>query len=379
MARAGLSWLHARRVRAPREHQRRPAPEAGDTGISGDCRQVSSLAVAEERSKAAGPAPRGPTGEETPRPAATVMVVRDVVGASLEVLLVRRSLRAAFVGGAYVFPGGVVDPGDAGPRAERLSCGRSDADASAVLGVGSGGLSYWIAAIRECFEEAGLLLACGVSGEPVVLSTPAAAARFARHRALLNARQETFLDICEVEGLRLLAGELAYFAHWITPEGSSRRYDTRFFVAAAPPGQAPAHDARETVAHLWVRPAEALERHRSGEIDLVLPTIRNLQAIAAFATTAELLDAASSQREVAAVLPRVVVDGGVARLLVPGDPGCSYPAELAGGAVGTGSSPTGFREGEGDVGTAIRLASFGPSAPCDARGGAGAPGPRSHG
>jgi 8-oxo-dGTP pyrophosphatase MutT (NUDIX family) len=250
------------------------------------------------------------------------MVVRDgsdASGGPLEVLMVRRSPHTEFVGGAHVFPGGAVDPRDRGRRAERLCCGRSDADASRILGIGSGGLAYWVAAIRECFEEAGLLLACGESGAPLSLADHDIASRFARYRAGLHARAQTFLDICEAEGLRLLAGRLSYFAHWITPQGSSRRYDTRFFVTAAPGGQSPSHDGQETVAHLWVRPAKALELHRSGKIDLVLPTIRNLQAIGAFATTAELLDAAASARDVPTVLPRAVDSGG-ARLLHPGDP-----------------------------------------------------------
>jgi len=257
------------------------------------------------------------------------MVVRDgsdAGGAALEVLMVRRSLHADFVGGAHVFPGGAVDPSDHGPRAERLCCGRSDADASTILGVRSGGLAYWVAAIRECFEEAGLLLACDKSGAPVDFSDLDVAERLARHRASLNAREHTFLDICDMEGLQLLAGELAYVSHWITPEGSPRRYDTRFFVAAAPGGQTPAHDAGETVAHAWLRPAEALERHRSGEIDLILPTIKNLEAIAAFTTSAQLLDAAAALRDVPEMLPRAVAGDDGPLLLLPGDPGYADPA-----------------------------------------------------
>ena len=241
--------------------------------------------------------------------------------------MVRRSPHAEFVPDAHVFPGGAVDPADRGPRAERLCCGRSDAEASAILGVASGGLAYWVAAVRECFEEAGLLLACDESGAPADLSDPDVAERLARHRAQLNAREQAFLDICEMEGLRLSAGELAYVSHWITPEGSPRRYDTRFFAAAAPEGQTPAYDAGETVAHVWLRPAEALERHRSGEIDLILPTIRNLQAIGAFVTTAELFDAAAALRDVPAMLPRAVAGDDGPRLLVPGDPGYADAAD----------------------------------------------------
>lgn len=260
------------------------------------------------------------------------MVVRDGphTSAPLEVLLLRRNLRADFVGGAHVFPGGAVDPEDGGPRVERLCRGRTDDAASATLGVGSGGLAYWVAAVRECFEEAGLLLACSPDGEAVSFSDPGVAERFARHRAALNARERSFLGVCESEGLSLSVDALHYFAHWITPEGSPRRYDTRFFVAAAPEGQTPAHDAGETISDVWVRPADALERHRAAEMELILPTIRNLQAIGRFATSAELLDAASAACEVPTVLPRVVADDGGVRLLLPGDPSYDDPDAGAG-------------------------------------------------
>ncbi len=262
-----------------------------------------------------------------PRPAATVMVVRDGThpSAPLEVLLLRRNLRADFVAGAHVFPGGALDPGDGGPRVERLCRGLADGAASSVLGVGSGGLAYWVAAVRECFEEAGLLFACGADGGTVSFSDPRVAERFALHRAALNARERSFADVCESEGLWLCVDALHYFAHWITPVGSPRRYDTRFFVTAAPEGQTPAHDAGETISDAWVRPKDALDRHRAGEMELLLPTIRNLQAIGRFETAAGLLDAASAPGEIPTVVPKVVtVDGGL-RVLLPGDPGYDDP------------------------------------------------------
>ena len=275
---------------------------------------------------------------KSPTPAATVMVVRDGPhpSAPLEVLMLRRSLQADFVGGAYVFPGGAVDAADRGPRAERLFRDRSDEAASTMLGVGSGGLAYWVAAIRECFEEAGLLLASSAGGCPVSFADTGVAERFARHRAALNSGTRSFLDILETERLALSIDSLHYFAHWITPEGSPRRYDTRFFVAVAPEGQTPAHDAGETISDVWVRPAEALERHRAGQMELILPTIKNLQAIGRFATAPELLAAASSPRAVPTILPRMVGHGSGARLLLPGEPGYGEPGygEPGGSAAG---------------------------------------------
>ena len=115
--------------------------------------------------------------------------------------------------------------------------------------------------------------------------------------------------------------DIHYFAHWITPRGAPRRYDTRFFVAAAPPGQIAAHDAGETIDEVWISPHDALERHRAGEIEVIFPTIRNLQAIGRFATSTELLAAAArASSAVPTIEPRVVPDGNGMRIVLPGDP-----------------------------------------------------------
>jgi 8-oxo-dGTP pyrophosphatase MutT (NUDIX family) len=261
------------------------------------------------------------------RPAATVMVVRDAPepddsGSVLEVLMVRRNLRSDFVGGAFVFPGGSVDPADGGTEAEAACQGRTDAEASAILGVGSGGLAYWVAVLRETFEEAGLLLAQRPGGPPLLAGDPAEEARFASARVEVNAGTRRFLDLCRQEGLRLAVGDVHYFAHWITPQGAPRRFDTRFFVTAAPPGQKAAHSAGETVAETWIAPRRALAGHREGKFEIIFPTIRNLQAISRFATSGELLAAAAAaSRSVPTIEPRVVADGNGVRIVLPGDDG----------------------------------------------------------
>ena len=272
-----------------------------------------------------------PTDEVVIRPAATIMLVRDAANpesgdSALEVLMVRRNLQSDFVGGAYVFPGGAVDPLDGGPEAEALSQGRGDLEASILLGLESGGLAYWVAALRETFEEAGLLLATRPAGPPLLAGDEEEEARFVAERALVNKGRRRFLDLCRDEKLHLLAGDVHYFAHWITPRGAPRRYDTRFFVAAAPPGQQAAHDAGETIAETWISPRLALEGHRRGVFELIFPTIRNLQAISRFATSAELLEAAEqASRSVPTIEPRVIADGdGVGngvRIVLPGDEG----------------------------------------------------------
>jgi len=301
------------------------------------------------------------------RPAATVMLVRDAPagpgGSSLEVLMVRRNLRSDFVGGAYVFPGGAVDPHDGGAEAEALSVGRSDAEASTLLGVDAGGLAYWVAVVRETFEEAGLLLARRDDGPDLLAGDREEEARFASARVAVNDGSLRFLDLCRAERLQLAVADIHYFAHWITPRGAPRRYDTRFFVAAAPPGQIAAHDAGETIAEVWISPHRALERHRAGEIEIIFPTIRNLQAIGRFATSTELLEAAArASSAVPTIEPRVVPDGNGMRIVLPGDPAYERPAVPDpddGGA-------------RGDFNEAVRAVSM----QANVEGPDGAPGPR---
>ncbi len=269
------------------------------------------------------------------RDAATVMLVRDA-DAGLEVFMLRRNVDSAFVGGAYVFPGGAVDPNDRDdPELDELCVGRTDPEASASLGVERGGLAYWVAAIRECFEEAGVLLANTSDGQVVSFAELGVAERFAGHRAAVDAGERRLVEVCHDEDLHLRVADIHYFAHWITPLGPPRRFDTRFFVCAAPADQVPLHDNAETVASTWIRPRDALTRHEAGEFDLILPTIRNLMAIGRFDTTAELLAAAARIDEVPTMLPVITeappheVDAGGrgVRILLPGDDG--YDEALA--------------------------------------------------
>ena len=275
------------------------------------------------------------------RDAATIMLVRDgrgEDGPALEVCMVRRHLDSDFVGGAYVFPGGKVDVDDGSQRAQQVCVGRDDASASALLGVDRGGLAFWVAALRECFEEAGVLLAYppgSAVGGPLLEPDANDRRRLARWRSKLNARSVSFVDMCEAEGLRLAVDRVLYFSHWITPEGAPKRYDTRFFVAAMAPGQEAIHDDHETVDTVWVRPSEALARAAAGEFDLIFPTMKNLEAIGRFATASDLLAAAAAADTVPAVLPRVVADGRGFRILLPGDDGYDAAPPPVGGGGST--------------------------------------------
>ena len=238
-----------------------------------------------------------------------------------EILMLRRNLQSDFVGGAYVFPGGGVDASDAGLDAQALALGLNDVDASKRLALASGGLAYYVACLRELFEEAGLLVACTAQGESVLFNDEATSARMAEHRREVNAGSLGFVAMMRQEGLYLDLRGLEYVAHWVTPIGPPRRFDTRFFVALAPEGQVATHDAGETVADRWVRPKDALDAHARGELDMIFPTIRNLETIAGFNTSHEVLEYARSLTNIPKVEPRFVLRDDEMSILIPGDEG----------------------------------------------------------
>lgn len=226
------------------------------------------------------------------RDAATVLLLRDG-DRGLEVAMLRRRLESGFVPGAYVFPGGGVDEADRDPRWEDRCLGHDDATASSVLGVAEGGLAFWVAAVRECFEEAGLLVARRSDGRPLSFADPVEADRFSGHRAAVDQGHAELLDVLVAEGLYLPIDELRYFAHWITPERAPRRYDTRFFVGRAPADHELRHDGDETIAALWARPADALDRFAAGDFELIRPTEHSLEILSAYPDTDAVLAAAA--------------------------------------------------------------------------------------
>ena len=221
-----------------------------------------------------------------PRPAATVVLVRDG-GDGPEVFMLQRTKGAVFLAGAYVFPGGALDAADRASGVTQRVFGLSDAEASARLGLPAGGLAFWVAAIRECFEEAGILIATDEKRRPVSAERAAALGHL---RGALNSGELPFAEFLEREGLLLPARALAYFGHWITAPGRSRRFDARFFVAEAPAGQQGSHDDSETIHNLWIRPEDALARDARGEIELVFATKHTLADVARFERPHDLLE-----------------------------------------------------------------------------------------
>ena len=244
--------------------------------------------------------PPSPSAAERPaRAAATLVVVRDGER-GIEVLLSRRTQSNDQFSGAWVFPGGIVDAGD---RAAHEYCvGLDDAAASAQLGLESGGLDYFVAAVRECFEESGLLLAVDETGDLVQLDH-VRGETLGPWRGPLHRGERTLGAFCSEFGLRLAVDRLVYLSHWLTPFGRPKRFDTRFFIAALPPTQTAAFDGTEMVEQLWLPPAEALAR--SAEMKLMTPTQKTLELVSRYATVGDLLAWARAPRSVPLTMPRV--------------------------------------------------------------------------
>ena len=251
---------------------------------------------------------------ETPRAAATVVLLRDAA-ASMEVLLLRRNAKASNMAGVYVFPGGKLDEADSNLDAATLldqphatlQAGLNEPGTDAPTASG-----LYVAALREALEECGLLLAESAG--------PSAQVDALRARALLRDGLP-FCDMLAQLQLRLQTRQLAPWSRWITPLAPSmgtRRFDTRFFVAQAPADQTALHDNEETTDSVWLAPRAALEQYRDGSIDLAPPQIMSLAHLARHANVRSVLEAARRQRP-PTVLPEAFDDKGMRVICYPGD------------------------------------------------------------
>jgi len=255
------------------------------------------------------------------QPAATVMLLRDG-DAGVEVFMLRRTLSAAFAGGQFVFPGGKVDGEDHSERLEPVCDGLNDASASERLGLDHGGLAWLVAAVRECFEEAGVLLARrSDASEAVRFGVDLDTAEMAEAREHVHSGERSLAELCSQHDLRLMVNQIGFTSHWITPVGERRRFDTRFLVAVAPPGQEPLHDGGETIESLWVEPEDALARAAAGELQMFPPTVANLRWLRGFGTAKEAVASALTSPRPDPILPRVRVDdsGRFVGIALPGD------------------------------------------------------------
>jgi 8-oxo-dGTP pyrophosphatase MutT (NUDIX family) len=229
-----------------------------------------------------------------PRPASTLLLVRD--GASgLEVFVVERHHQIDFAGGATVFPGGKVEPGDQEPGL-RARCAGAE-------GLPDSSLAFRVAAIREAFEECGVLLARS-RGQRDLISVARLADLLKRYRAEVREHRVSIARLAAAEDLELACDLLVPFAHWITPEGMPKRFDTHFFLVAAPPDQFAAHDGTESVDSTWLSPRRAIADADAGKRTVIFPTRMNLGKLARSANVAAAIEAAR-HAPVVTVLPRV--------------------------------------------------------------------------
>ena len=222
------------------------------------------------------------------RPASSVVLARDT-GAGMELFMLERTSAAVFAGGMHVFPGGRVDDADHDPAYVEFAFGPSAGQRAQVSALGENALGFWIAAIRECFEEAGFLLAYAPSGRLLEFADERTVARFAAHRAALQAGSSTLLEVCRAEHLRLAIDHMHYYHTWITPPGRPRRFDTRFFIATVPATQEGVHDNMETVSSHWIAPGAALARHAAGQFGLMPVTKTQLESFAVVAAADALV------------------------------------------------------------------------------------------
>lgn len=255
------------------------------------------------------------------RPASTILLLRDSAGpdgnGEIEVFMMVRHYEIDFNSGALVFPGGAVDPGDHDIAGKpELYAGSDGLDAEA--------LGFRIAAIRETFEESGILLAKPL-GSGTLVDARRAAEIETLHRAALCEGKTSFVNILTGNGMLPALDELVSYAHWITPEGMPKRFDTWFFLAAAPPEQAGAHDGKESTDSIWVSPREALAGGESGRFKLPFPTTRNLIKLGKHRTvSAALADARG--RPIVTVMPVMTKLNGGRQLRIPAEAG--YDGEV---------------------------------------------------
>jgi len=226
------------------------------------------------------------TSSEVSIPKASTLVLLRDNPEGYEVLLLKRTQQSTFPN-LYVFPGGKVDSDDA--NCEKFSDSLTDRDASKILAMKQGGLRYWIAAIRECFEECGVLFA-GKSESLAGELDPKLFKELKQSREALCTGNTTFQSILEEFSIQLAVSKVHYLSHWITPKVMPARFDTRFFIGVIPDGQATDVHSSELVSGEWVRPKIALTRHAQKKWNMILPTITTLRIISSFENTASLID-----------------------------------------------------------------------------------------
>ncbi|HEX7230177.1 MAG TPA: hypothetical protein VF452_07275 [Candidatus Binatia bacterium] len=236
------------------------------------------------------------------RAAATVILLRPLKSSGFQVFLTRRPEGMRFLGGMYCFPGGGVSKEDCSARMIARCAGVTPQQARNIIGAQfrpQAALGFWTAAIRELFEEVGILLTVGDPGTSASIEAMPNRRLAEKHAALIS-KSFTFAELLERENLYCDASALAHFSHWQTPTQNSLRFDTRFFLAELPPAQTPLPSSYEVIHSLWVTPDQAIEQFERGELPLIFPTFTSLRTLADFETLESLFREFSHAGAVAA-------------------------------------------------------------------------------
>ena len=250
------------------------------------------------------------------KPAATVILMREAEESGFEIFIVKRSSRSSF-GSLYVFPGGKLDPEDTERDLYAYCEGMNDEEASARLGIENDGLSFWIACIRECFEETGVLLTN--PNDSLIQEYE----KLSSLRKQLNNKEISFKDICISESLRLRTNNIVPCAHWITPAIEPKRFDTRFFLAKVNAKQLASHDGFELTESFWIKPKDALVKLKEGKMNMILPTISNIEQLAEFSSAFEAFNyfEGLGNNAIEPILPKFVKQDGKWIGFLPGEKG----------------------------------------------------------
>lgn len=257
-----------------------------------------------------------------PKNAATVILLREQEPDGFDAFLLKRHEKSSFMGGNYVYPGGRVDRNDGSVETRSLSKGMTLEEATKIFGgvfSPEESFAHWIAAIRELFEEAGVLFAYDHKGGLLQIKTREEREKFLHYRKLLQEGKITFSEMVQKENLLFALDRLHYYAHWITPEAQPQRFDTRFFLTRCPSGQEASPDQKETTAGIWITPRKALEENRKGDVILSPPTLKTLEDLSRFKTMEDIFHSLKKE-DIRPVLPILTRISDTPLIIFPWDP-----------------------------------------------------------
>jgi 8-oxo-dGTP pyrophosphatase MutT (NUDIX family) len=257
-----------------------------------------------------------------PKKAATVILFRESQPEGIEVFLLKRHEKSSFMAGNFVYPGGRVDKNDGSLETCSRCKGVSPLEAQRMLGKvisPDESIAHWVAGIRELFEEAGVLFACDNAGALFQVKSQKQQEKLGHYRNLLQQGKLTICQLVQKEKLFLALDQLHYYAHWITPEARSERFDTRFFLACHPEGQEATSDRKETTVGAWLTPRKALKENMEGHVALSPPTLKTLEDLSRFSSIDQVFNSLKDNK-IQPILPILTKAGEQTLIIFPWDP-----------------------------------------------------------